>query len=179
MKSLAILSTAARSAIANAYVAALNTAETSGSLVTHVCNVASKFTKGAALSDEDVSAVVTDIAKAKSWKGSSAKVRCSEVRTVLKAAHVLPDAIDTATSTHKRCDWHTSIRIARYINKGKSVSQSIKAAFEKTEGHKGTPEGRAAGALKAWFKVARGAKKAAILEAAATLGLKLGVKLDA
>lgn len=179
MKSSAILSTAARSAIASAYVAALNTAETTGGLVTHVCNVANKYTKGAALSDEDIGATVTDIAKAKGWKGSSAKVRCSEVRTVLKAAHVLPDAIDTATSTHKRCDWHTSIRIARFINKGQPVAKAIRAAFEKSEGHKGTPEGRAAGALKAWFKVARGAKKQAILEAASTLGLKLGVKLDA
>jgi hypothetical protein len=59
------------------------------------------------------------------------------------------------------------------------VPKAIRAAFEKSEGHKGTPEGRAAGALKAWFKVARGAKKQAILEAASTLGLKLGVKLDA
>lgn len=179
MKTSTLLSTAARSAIASAYVAALNTAETTGGLVTHVCNVAAKYTKGAALSDEDVSAVVVDITKAKGWKGPSAKVRSSEVRTVLKAAHVLPDAIDTATATHKRCDWHTSIRIARYINKGKSVPKAIRAAFEKTEGKQGTPEGRTAGALKAWFKVARGAKKQAILEAASTLGLKLGVKLDA
>jgi hypothetical protein len=179
MKASSILSTAARTAIASAYVAALNTAETNGSLVTHVCNVANKYTKGAALPDEDINAVVVDIAKAKGWKGASAKTRSSEVRTVLKAAHVLPDAIETATATHKRCDWHTSIRIARFINKGQTLPKSIKAAFEKSEGHKGTPEGRAAGALKAWFKLARGAKKQAILEAASILGLKLGVKLDA
>ncbi len=179
MKTSPILSTAARSAIASAYVAALNTAESSGSLVTHVCNVANKYTKGAALPDEDISGVVIDIAKAKGWKGASAKTRSSEVRKVLKFAHVLPDAIESALATHKRCDWHTSLRIATQLNKGLNVAKAVKAAFEKSEGHKGTPEGRAAGALKAWFKVARGAKKQAILEAASMLGLKLGVKLDA
>lgn len=178
MKSSAVLSTAARSAIASAFVSALNAQENTGGLVTQVCNVARKHTKGAALGDEDIAATVTDIAKAKGWKGDSLKVRSSEVRTVLKAAHVLPDAIESAVDSKKHCDWHTSLRIARNLNKGKSVSQAIKAAYETAAGKQGTPEGRTAGALKAWFKAAP-RKREAILAAASTLGLKLGIKLDA
>lgn len=172
------LSTAARSAIVSVFVSALNTAENTGGLVTQVCNVAIKHTKGAAMGDADIKAVSADIASSKGWRGDAAKVRTSEVRTVLKAAHLLPDAITAYHSRNKTCTWHESMKLARLVNKGKSITQAVKLAMETNTGPKGTPEGRTAGALKAWFKAAP-RKREAIINAASLLGLKLGVKLDA
>ena len=180
MKSSLVLSTAARSAIVSSYIAALNTAENTGGLITQVCEVATRYTKGNPLSDDDSKAIVSDISKHKGWKGTSARSRESEVRIVLRSAHVLPEAIEAYHAKAKTCTWHDSMKLARGLAKGKSITQCVKLAMESSApGVRGTPEGRTAGALKAWFKVARGPKKAAILEAAATLGLKLGVKLDA
>lgn len=172
------LSTSARSAIVSAFVAALNTAENTGGLVHTVCEVVSKATKGNTLSDEDSKAIVVDISRAKGWKGASALSRQSEVRIVLKASDKLPDAIEMYRSKAKGCTWHNSMKMARVLAKGKSVAQAVKAAFESNGKNPGTPEGRTAGALKAWHK-ASPRKRDVIVQAAKLLGLKLGVKLDA
>lgn len=172
------LSSTARSAIVSSFVEALAANESTGSLVTQVCDVARKYTKGEDFSDEDRSAIVSDIAKARGWKGASAKSRCSEVNVVLKAHASLPEAIGAFKSKAKRCQWHDSMKIARRLNAGDSITQAVKAAFTKGESGTSTPSGRVAGALKAWFK-SEPRKQEKILEAAALLGIKLGVKLDA
>lgn len=172
------LTSTARSAIVSSFVEALSANESTGSLVTQVCDVARKYTKGEDFSDEDRSAIVADIAKARGWKGPSMKSRCSEVNVVLKAHASLPEAIESFRTKAKRCQWHDSMKMARRLNAGDSITQAVKAAFTKQESSTSTPSGRAAGALKAWFK-AEPRKQKAILEAAALLGLKLGVKLDA
>ena len=173
------LSTAARSAIVSCYVSALNTAENTGGLVTQVCDVIAKVSKGSAISDGDAKAIVTDISRAKGWKGASAKSRESEVRIILKASDKLPEAISAYHSRAKTCTWHDSMKLARGLARGKSVTQCVKAAFESNANKpRGTPEGRTAGALKAWFKAVP-RKRSAILQAASLLGIKLGVKLDA
>ena len=172
------LSTSARSAIVSAFVAALNTAENTGGLVHTVCEVVSRATKGATLSDADAKAIVTDIASAKGWKGASAAARMSEVRIVLRASDKLPEAIELFRKRAKGCTWHNSMKLARGLAKGKSITQCVKAAFESNGKPTGTPEGRTAGALKAWHK-ASPRKRDAIIQAASILGLKLGIKLDA
>ena len=179
MKASAIvLTTAARSAIVSAFVAALNTAENTGGLVHTVCEVVSRATKGNALSDADSKAIVTDISRAKGWKGDSAKARESEVRVVLKASDKLPDAIEAFRAKTKGCTWHNSMSLARSINKGKTIPQAVTLVANKSPGANGTPEGRVAGALKAWHK-ASPRKRDAIVQAAAILNIKLGIKLDA
>lgn len=172
------LSSTARSAIVSSFVEALSANESTGSLVTQVCDVARKYTKGEDFSDEDRSAIVADISKARGWKGASAKSRCSEVNVVLKAHASLPEAIESYRTKAKRCQWHDSMKLARRLNAGDTIGQAVKAAFTKSESGTVSPSGRAAGALKAWFK-AEPRKQKAIMEAAALLGLKLGVKLDA
>ena len=173
------LTATARSAIVSSFVDALSANESTGSLVTQVCDVARKYTKGADIADDDRSAIVSDIAKARGWKGKSAKSRCSEVNVVLRAHASLPEAIDAYRSRAKRCQWHDSMKLARRLNAGDSIAAAVKAAFATgSQSAKSTPSGRTAGALKAWFK-AEPRKQKAILEAAALLGLKLGVKLDA
>lgn len=172
------LSTTARSAIVSTFVDALSANESTGSLVTQVCDVARKYLKGEEFSDEDRNAVVTDIAKARGWKGASAKSRISECNVVLKAYSTLPEAIEAYRAKAKRVQWHDSMKLARRLNAGDTIAQAVKAAFVKGEGNKSTPSGRVAGALKAWFK-AEPRKQEKIIEAAALLGIKLGVKLDA
>lgn len=90
----------------------------------------------------------------------------------------MPEAISAFKSKAKRCQWHDSMKMARRLNAGDSIAKAVKAAFVKGESAKGTPSGRVAGALKAWFK-AEPRKQEKILEACALLGIKLGVKLDA
>lgn len=172
------LTSTARSAIVSSFVQALSANESTGSLVTQVCDVARKYLKGADMSDEDRSAIVADISKARGWKGASAKSRTSEVNVVLRAYSTLPEAIDAFRTKAKRCQWHDSMKLARRINAGDSIAAAVKAAFTKGESSKGTPSGRTAGALKAWYK-AEPRKRDAILKAAELLNLKLGIKLDA
>jgi hypothetical protein len=172
-----VLTTSARSQIVSAYVAGLNATENTGSLLHTVCEIGAKHLKGAAMSDDDIKHVSQGIANAKGWKGASLAARVSETRVILRSLHVLPDALDAFKDKAKQCTWHDGMKLARKLNAGKSVAQAVKLALEKGENN-GTPEGRVAGALKAWFKKSP-RKRAAILSAAATLGLKLGVKLDA
>ncbi len=180
MKTPNTLSTSARSAIALAYVNGLNATENTGSLLHTVCEVGARYTKGQKMTDEDVAAISGDVARAKGWKGASAQSRTSEVRIMLRSLHVLPDAIDAYRERAKFCTWHDGMKLARKLAKGASVKQAVTAAFTSNKGgERGTPEGHVAGALKRWFKVATPKKKEAILSAASTLGIKLGIKLDA
>lgn len=164
------LSTTARSAIVSSYVDALSQNESTGSLVTQVCDVARKYTKGEDISDEDRSAIVTDIARAKGWKGKSAKSRCSEVNVVLKAHASLPEAIELYRTKAKRVQWHDGMKLARRLNAGDTIAQAVKAAFTTGGGSaKGSPEGRAAGALAALYDHLTGAKRAALIKAVRAL----------
>lgn len=173
------LTSTARSAIVASYVEALSANESTGSLVTQVCDVARKYLKGAEIAEDDRSAIVSDIAKARGWKGASAKSRCSEVNVVLRAYASLPEAIAAFRTKAKRVQWHESMKLARRINAGDSITQAVKAAFVSSgSGTKVSPSGRTAGALKAWYK-SEPRKREAILKAAELLNLKLGIKLDA
>lgn len=173
------LSITARSAIVSSFVTALSANESTGSLVTQVCDVAGKYLKGDPMQDDDRAAISADIAKAKGWKGPSMKSRVSEVNVVLRAYNALPEAIELYRVKAKRVQWHDSMKLARRLNAGDSITQAVKAAFQ-TNANKPTttPSGRVAGALKSWFN-AEPRKREAILKAADTLGIKLGVKLDA
>jgi len=173
------LTSTARSAIVSSFVEALTTNESTGSLVTQVCDTARKYLKGSEIPEEDRRAIVSDIARAKGWKGSSVKPRTSECNVILRAYSALPEAIEAYHKKAKRVQWHDSMKLARRINAGDSVSAAVRAAFATgTQSKKSTPSGRVAGALKAWFKDSPN-KREAILKAADILNIKLGVKLDA
>jgi hypothetical protein len=174
------LNTQARSAIVASFCNALDTAENTGSLVTQVCNTAHKFLHGAEITKDDSDNIVADIARARGWKDAVLRTRSSEVRTVLSSYTQLSEAIEAYTARAHKCDWHTGIKLARRLKSGDSIKQAVANAFAKsTQSAKSTPQGRTAGALKAWFKDARSDKRTAILKAAEILGLKLGVHVDA
>lgn len=173
------LSTSARSAIVSTFVTALTANESTGSLVTQVCDVARKYLKGEPMLDEDRKSITDDIAKARGWKGDSVKARTSEVNVVLKAYASLPEAIEAFRTKSSKCQWHDGMKLARLINKGATVKDAVKEALVKKESAGSTASGRTAGALKAWYKEANGAKREAIIKAAELLNIKLGVKVDA
>lgn len=171
---MSTLSNTARTAIVSTYVEALSNAENTGALVTQVCDVANKYTKGEALSDEDMTAIVGGIARERGWKANVLKQRTSEVRVVLKAAHTLPEAIQGFHKRAGKCDWHTSMKLARCINRGEKVKDAIAHTYANKSQSKGsTPAGRVAAGLKAWFKEAKGDKRTAIVKAAELLNLKI------
>lgn len=179
MKTDKSLNHSARTAIVSSFVNALSANESTGSLLTQVCDTARKHLKGAEISTEDQDSITKDIAAAKGWKGDSARSRMSECRVVLKSYTQLGEAISTYTAKAKTCQWHDGMKLARRINKGDSVSQAVKFALEKKDASKVSASGRTAGALKAWYKTAKADKQAAILKAADLLGIKLGIKVEA
>jgi len=147
------LSTAARSAIVASYVKALDAHETSGSLVTQVCDTAHKYLKGEEIPEEDRKAIVADIARAKGWKGASAKSRMSECNVILRAYAKLGEAIEAFRTKAKRMQWHDAMKLARRLNAGDTIAQAVAYAMKKKPGNKNTstPKGRVASALKAWY----------------------------
>lgn len=172
-KQVTSLSTTAISAIATSFVDALSTNESTGSLVTQVCDVARKYLRGEAMSDDDRASIVTKIASARGWKKNVIKQRSSEVNVVLKAYDQLPEAIKLlSTKNNGRAQWHDSMKIARRLNAGDSVQKAVAFAMRKGSGANSNPAGRVAGALKAWWNDAP-RKRAEIIKAAQLLGLTI------
>ncbi len=172
-KQVISLSTTARSAIVSTFVDALSANESTGSLVTQVCDVARKYLRGEAMSDDDRADIVTKIASARGWKKNVLKQRSSEVNVVLKAYHELPEAIKLlSTKNNGRARWHDSMKLARRINAGDSITKAVAFALKKGSSNGGNPAGRVAGALKAWWNDAP-RKRAEIIKAAQLLGLTI------
>lgn len=168
-----VVSTQARSAIVHSFVQALNANESTGSLVTQVCDTANKYLKGEVIPDDERKLITQDIARERGWKGASLKSRMSECNVILKAYAVLPDAIAAYKDKAKSCQWHNSMRLARRLNAGDSVAQAVRAAFTQTQKAPVPIAGRVAGALQAWLREAKPDKRAAILKAAQLMGIKL------
>lgn len=181
MKELEVaLTAAARSAIVSSFVTALSANESTGSLVTQVCETAQRYMKGNEIPADDRAAITADIAKARGWKGASAKARISECNIVLRAYAELPEYSEAFKTRAKKCQWHDSLKLARRINAGDSMQKAVAFAMKSGSDKKGTPKGRITRALKTYYTAsARSAKREAILRAAELMGIKLGVKLDA
>lgn len=169
------LSTAARSAIVASYVKALDAHETSGSLVTQVCETAMRYLKGEEIPEDDRKAIIADIARAKAWTGKSAKSRMSECNVILRAYAKLGEAIEAFRAKAKRMQWHDAMKLARRINAGDTIQQAVRFALKKKPGSPVLPEGRIAAGLKALAE-AKPHKRNAVLKAAEILGITLRLK---
>lgn len=178
-KQTTTLNSTARSAIVATFCSAMTAAENTGSHVTQVCETAQRFLKGTEVSKDDQDAIIKDIGTARGWKGDTLRARGSEVRVILRAYAQLPEAVESYKAKAKGCTWHNAMKLARLINKHEKVSKAVALALEQKTAAPVSPQGRVAGGLKAWYKQAKGDKRASILQAAALLGLKLGIKLDA
>lgn len=169
-----------RDAIAAAFILAYDIAENTGGKISEVCKLAAQTYKGAEVPADDAEHIANTLAQARGWEGNTAKVRKSEARKVLGVYTTLPEAIAHVRKERGACNWRDALKLSTCLTKHEGKLKPALAAFKTSrESGTSTPQGRAAGALKGWYKVAKGDKRAKILEAAALLGLKLGVKLDA
>jgi hypothetical protein len=174
------MSKTGRDAIAAAFIAAYETAENTGGKLAEVCMLARATYKGKEVPAADAEHIASTIADARGWEGNTAKVRKSECRKVLGVYAVLPEGIKQVREDRGGCNWRDALRLSTCLAKHEGKLKPALAAFKaQGDGPKSTPQGAAAGALKRWYKVAKGEKKEKILEAATLLGLKLGIKLDA
>lgn len=172
--------TSGRDAVVVAFIDAYATAENTGSKIAQVCALAHKSYSGNEVPKEDADYIADSIAKQREWKGDTAKVRKSEVRRVLSVYDVLGEGITSVRDKIGSCDWRAALRLATLLKKHDSKLKPALAAFHaQSQERTVSPSGRAAGALKAWYKLAKGDKRAAILKAAEMLGLKLGIKVEA
>ncbi len=169
-----------RDAVVVAFIDAYSTAENTGSKIAQVCALAHTAYRGSEVPKEDADYIADSIAKQREWDGDTAKVRKSEVRRVLSVYSVLGEGIAAVREKVGSCDWRAALRLSTLLKKHDSKLKPALAAFyTQNEGHKSSPQGRAAGALKAWYKVAKGDKRSLILKAAEMLNLKLGIKVEA
>lgn len=165
-----------RDAVALALVAAYANAADTGSKIGDVCTIARTSYKGAEIPEADVEHIVTTVANARGWEGATLKVRSSEARKVLSVYSTLPEGIQHVRKERGACDWRSALRLATCLKKNDGKLKPALAAFAaEADRDSVSPAGRVASALKRWYKVAKGDKKAKILAAAETLGLKLGV----
>jgi hypothetical protein len=172
------LNRTAHTAIVSSFVHALSANDATGSLLTQVCETASKFLKGAEIPKDDRDSIVADIAQARGWKKESYAARASEVNVILRAYVELPDALSAFKQRANRCQWHDGMKLARRLNAGDSVSKAVAFALKKGTGNTTPPSGRVASALKSWY-ADEPRKREAILKAAHVLGIKLTVQQDA
>lgn len=173
MSKVTAISAQIHQSIVKAFVAALTSVEGSGNLVTHVCDVARKALGGEEIPKDARKLIVSDIADARGWKDKTLKARSSEVNVVLKAYATLSEAVRLFTKKNGgKCQWHDSMKLARRINAGDSPVQAVTAAFAQGDSKAVHPSKRVAGALKSWYKMAKGDKRAAILKACELLGIE-------
>ena len=167
------ITAAVHNKLVTAFTGAFDSMESSGNLVTQVCDIASAALKGEEIPKEARSLIVSDIASNRGWKDKTLKSRSSECNVVLRAYVSLGEAVRVFTKRNNgKCQWHDSMKLARRLNAGDSVQQAVAAAFAKSEAKTVNPAGRVAGALKAWYKAAKGDKRAKILKAAELLGIE-------
>lgn len=169
-----------RDAVVVAFVDAYATTENTGSKIAQVCAIANTTFRGADVSKEDADYIADTIAKQRDWEGATAKVRKSEVRRVLSVYTSLPEGITSVREKTGSCDWRAALRLATLLKKNENKLRPALAAFHsQSEGRKSSPQGHVAGALKRWYKAAKGDKRALILKAAELLNIKLGIKVEA
>jgi hypothetical protein len=169
-----------RDAVVVAFIDAYATAENTGGKIAQVCALARTTYSGDDVPKEDADYIADSIAKQREWTGDTAKVRKSEVRRVLSVYSVLGEGITAVRTKLGSCDWRAALRLATLLKKHEGkLKPALTAFYVSGESRKANPAGRAAGALKGWYKVAKGDKRAAILKAAEMLGLKLGIKVEA
>ncbi len=165
-----------RDAVALALIAAYDNAANTGSKIADVCTIARTTYKGAEIPEADADHIVSTVAESRGWEGATLKVRSSEARKVLSVYSTLPEGIEHVRKDRGSCDWRAALKLATCLKKHDGKLKPALAAFKATgDGNEITPAGRAASALKRWYKVAKADKRAKILAAAETLGLKLGV----
>lgn len=163
-------------AIAMAFASAFEAVENSAGNIVQVCSVARATYRGEPVPRLDADTIVDEITKRRKWEGDTAKVRRSEVRRVLSVYASLGEAITIVRTRAGSCDWRAALRLATILRRNGGRVRPAVAEFSTQETKRVMPRTRAAGALKAWYRRAKGEQRAAILKAAELLGVDLGLE---
>lgn len=174
------MSNSAIKSVSAAFVKALASIDSTGHAVTNVCNAALAAFKGEAIDDDGMKAIVSDISEARGWKGVTAKVRGSEVRSVLATYTVLPEAtkaLQPATFTY-----HDALKLARCLKASGLKIKPALAAYRKkaAAGEKAAPvpKDRARKWIGKMYDAASPAKREKILQACVLLGITIKQEAD-
>jgi hypothetical protein len=100
---------------------ALETVESGGNVVTQVCNIAKQIYRGESIPAADMKYICGEVAKRRGWSEKSAKIRMSEVRTVLNTYTQLPDAIVKFKKQSPTFSWHNAMMLARALKANPSA----------------------------------------------------------
>jgi len=149
--------------------------ESSATILESICKVAQSAYKGKEIPADDMTAIVERMVteRGDAWQESTAAARKSEAKRVLQTYATLPEAIALARKVGP-CNWRDGMTLARLLVKSEgNVKAAVKSFTDAGEAAPVKPQQRVAGALKAWFKVAKGEKRADIIKAATLLGLQI------
>lgn len=151
-----------------AFVDAFAAHESSGSRIVDICKAARGMFKGKPVPDDAATEIVDAVVAARGWQDKVATVRRSECKRVLSVYAVLPEGIERVRKERGACLWTDALRLATKIKANDGNLAKGLAAFMESGGSVVSPKGRAAGALKQWYKADKKAREA-IRAACATL----------
>jgi hypothetical protein len=178
----AVIDNAGRNKIAAAVVDSIKGIGDSGSFLTHVCGIAQSVAKGKPIGQKGIAGIMSLVEKSNTLKALAPATRDNVLRNwslVLDTYTAIPVMREIIKDGAGVCTHHHLMTAARAVRKGEKPEAAAKAMVQYIRGKKTNDAAKAdyaanaARALKAWFKHARGEKKAAILAAAESLGLKI------
>jgi uncharacterized protein YqeY len=149
--------------------------EGSANIMEAICKTVATAYKGKEIPSEDQTAIVERMVQERgdAWQESTAASRKTDARRVLETYTTLPEAISIVRKDGP-CSWRDAMALARLLVKHEgNVKDAVKGFTAESSPKKKNPSGKVAGALKAWFKVAKGDKRADIIKAATILGLQI------
>lgn len=136
-------------AITAAVVAGLRGVNATGTFLTQVCEVSRRMYRGAEIPAIDVTEILADLSTRMGWKqGASGDNRRSEAKAILRAYHLLPEAMAKYKERAGACTWHNGIALARLVN-GKAKGNVARAVTMYLANRKGKDAPKTAGDAKA------------------------------
>jgi hypothetical protein len=151
--------------------------EGSANILESICKTVMSAYKGKEIPADEQTAIVDRMVaeRGDAWQESTAAARKSEAKRVLQSYNALPEAIALVRKeSGGACNWRDGMALARLIVKNDGdVKAAVKGFSVESSPKKANPSGKVASALKAWFKVAKGDKRADIIKAAQILRLEI------
>jgi hypothetical protein len=178
----AVIDNAGRNKIAAAVVDSIKGIGDSGSFLAHVCAVAQSVAKGKPIGQKGIADIMSLVEKSNTLKTLAPATRDNVMRNwslVLETYTAIPIMREIIKENAGVCTHHHLMTAARAVRKGEKPEVAAKSVAQYIRGKRSNDAAKvdyaanAARALKAWLKHARGEKKAAILAAAESLGLKI------
>lgn len=154
------VTTAKLKALADGIAQAYDAVDDQSNIVDRTCRLARETFGGAEASKDQRADVAALVVAARGWEDATAKVRKSEINTILRAYRWLPDALPKAREANGGVlNWKHGIKLARKLIAAKgdvtAAVEAFVADMERTPASKAEP----ASAKEAKAEVAKALKK--------------------